>query len=289
MPTGPSRSPNCATGSACGRGPSSTTTWRKFNYHLTKLVGHFVAKTDTGYVLRRPGKRVADAILAGAVEEGSELEPSTIDYDCHFCGSPVAVWYTDGHFVLTCTECRGHRTTDEELTHDHDVEGYLATVELPPAGVEGRTPMELFRAASTWVHLAGLAVPSGVCPRCSARVEPEVDPCLEHDAEDGICDHCQRRLGLRIRLDCTNCTYEFDGPSLTGLLDAPELLAFAGAHGFNVTSTGIDWGWEWDEAVLSTDPFRCRIDVTIDEETLSLVVDEHLDVVESTRDTITDP
>ena len=27
-----------------------------FSYHLDKLVGHFVAKTDAGYVLRRPGE-----------------------------------------------------------------------------------------------------------------------------------------------------------------------------------------------------------------------------------------
>lgn len=251
----------------------------QFNYHLTKLVGHFVAKTDAGYELLPPGKRVVNAVLAGAVDAGPELEPTPIDYDCHFCTAPVAVQYTAGYFILTCTECPGHRITESEVELDHEPDGYLATVEFPPAGVAGRSPMELFRSASTWAHLNGLAVSSGVCPRCAARVEPGIDACPRHDASDGTCPRCDRRLAIRATFDCTNCTYEFEGPTLMAVLDEPAILAFAGRHGFNLTSTGIDWGWDWEEVVLDTDPFRGRLVITIDDDTLTLEIDETLRAV----------
>lgn len=228
----------------------------QFNYHLTKLVGHFVAKTTAGYELLPAGKRVVNAVLAGAVDTGPELDPTTIDYECHFCGAPVAVQYTAGHFLLTCTECRGHRTTETDVALEDEPAGYLATVEFPPAGVAGRSPMELFRSASTWTHLNGLAVSSGVCPRCAARVESSLDACADHDAGDDPCPRCDRRLAIQVTFDCANCTYEFRGPSVMGVMDHPALLEFAGAHGYNLTSTGIDWGWEWAETVLETEPFR---------------------------------
>ncbi|MFB6206666.1 MAG: ArsR/SmtB family transcription factor, partial [Haloglomus sp.] len=41
----------------------------QFNYHLDKLVGHFVRKTDDGYELRLAGRRVIYAVLSEAVTE----------------------------------------------------------------------------------------------------------------------------------------------------------------------------------------------------------------------------
>lgn len=39
----------------------------QFNYHLDKLVGHFVEDTEDGYGLRRAGERVIEAVVSGAV------------------------------------------------------------------------------------------------------------------------------------------------------------------------------------------------------------------------------
>ena len=46
----------------------------QFNYHLDRLVGHFVDRTDDGYELRQAGSRVVEAILSGAVTEDPVLE-----------------------------------------------------------------------------------------------------------------------------------------------------------------------------------------------------------------------
>lgn len=36
----------------------------RFNYHLEKLLGHFVVETDDGYRLRDIGRRAAEAVVA---------------------------------------------------------------------------------------------------------------------------------------------------------------------------------------------------------------------------------
>lgn len=46
----------------------------QFNYHLDKLVGHFVTQADDGYALRQAGDRVIEAILSGR----SPMPPSSI-------------------------------------------------------------------------------------------------------------------------------------------------------------------------------------------------------------------
>lgn len=37
----------------------------RFNYHLEKLIGHFVERSDEGYWLRTVGERAAKAVIAG--------------------------------------------------------------------------------------------------------------------------------------------------------------------------------------------------------------------------------
>jgi DNA-binding transcriptional ArsR family regulator len=44
----------------------------RFNYHLSKLVGHFVARVEGGYRLRPPGEQVVRAIDAGMFAEDDD-------------------------------------------------------------------------------------------------------------------------------------------------------------------------------------------------------------------------
>lgn len=50
-----------------------------FGYHLRKLVGHFVRKSDEGYTLWEAGRRVVEAVLAGAMTENPVMELTQID------------------------------------------------------------------------------------------------------------------------------------------------------------------------------------------------------------------
>ncbi|WP_435359019.1 DUF7351 domain-containing protein [Haloarchaeobius sp. DFWS5] len=254
----------------------------QFNYHLTKLLGHFVEKTDAGYELREPGRRIVQAVLAGAVDEGPALEPTAIDYACHFCGDDIEVSYADGHVALHCPTCAGNPATPTNPANPEH--GNLARLPFPPAGMVGRSPEAALRAAATWIHMDSLAAASGVCPSCAATVKVTIAACGEHESatRDGRCTSCDRNRAVRVTYDCTNCVFTFDGPVVMALLATPEVLAFVGRNGLNVTSKGFDWGWEYDETVVSTDPFEGCFTFTIGDDSLTLTVDDELSVVDAT-------
>ena len=254
----------------------------QFNYHLDKVVGHFVAKTDDGYALREPGRRVVQSVLSGAVTEDPVLEPTEIDYSCHYCGAPVEVSYSQGRLQLSCTECSGNY--DESTVRRRDVSANLSNMSLPPAGVQGRTAADALRTAATTSHLDAIAASNDICPRCSAPLDHSVSVCENHDASDGLCEVCEFRWMVRFRFQCTNCIYDQEFPAVMVLLDVPELLVFVGRHGLNTSSRGIEWGWDYEEEIISLKPFRGRFTLTIENEALVVTVDEDLSMIDIVRE-----
>jgi len=264
----------------------------QFNYHLDKVVGHFVRKTDEGYVLRPPGRRVVEAVLSGAVTETPTLERTTIDQHCEYCGSPVEMQWRDGSVELYCTSCAGKfgRTRGGGPEGSASVDGYLGRLTLPPAGVRDRSPDEVARTAWTWTNLEVMAFASGICPRCSATVEYERSVCETHDASGGLCPECDRHNAVTVGVECTNCILKTGGAAVLALLSNTELLSFVTDHDYNPIAPE-DIGpvneahQDYEEKVLSTDPFEARFTVSVNGDSLALTVDEDLEVVETARGT----
>jgi hypothetical protein len=258
----------------------------RFNYHLDRLVGHFVRRGEAGYELRRAGERVVEAVLSGAVTEAPELGPATVDIPCQYCGAPVGVRYREEEVTLFCTGCPG--VYGEQVgPEDH---GLLGTLFLPPAGVEGRSPPELLRAAYTWGGLATMSAVSGVCPRCSATVEASVDVCEDHDRVDGACEACGGRYAVGVRFRCTNCIYDRAGAFGAALLANVDLLRFLTAHGINPVDrssrSAVGVVMDYEEEVVSAEPFEARFTFAMDGDAITLTVDDDLSVVEATGDTV---
>ena len=265
----------------------------EFNYHLDRLVGHFVEKTDGGYRLREPGRRVIQSVLSGAVTDDPTLEPTEVDFHCLHCGGPLEVSYTRGKLRLSCTACVGDfdETTglgdfDESTVREREDESAsanLANMWFEPAGVRGRTAPDALRTASTTNHLDAMALSSDICPRCSAQVDHSVSVCESHDADGGLCEACGSRLAVWFRFRCTNCIYEKTCSAGMVFLDVPELLVFVGEHGLNTSSRAIEWGWEFEEEIVSVDPFEGRFTFTIEADSITLTVDDTLSVVDVTK------
>ena len=252
----------------------------QFNYHLDRLVGHFVSRSEDGYELRRAGERVVEAVLSGAVTQAPELGPTGVDRPCPYCGAGIEVRYREEELTLFCPECAGlygERVGPE----DH---GLLGTLFLPPAGVEGRDPGELLEAAYTWGGLATMSAVDGVCPRCSAAVEESVEVCEDHDPGEGVCGACGGRYAASVRFRCTNCIYDRGGAFGVRFLTNTDLLAFLTARGDSpfgapprsVFGTAMDY----EEEVRSTEPFEARFTFTAGGDALALTVGEDLSVVE---------
>lgn len=269
----------------------------QFNYHLEKVVGHFVRKTDVGYVLRQPGRRVVQAVLSGAVTDDPELDYTRIDDECWWCGGQLVVSYHQERLDLFCTECAGtygdsgiRRPTQMAATVPTvpDDLGYLGALFLPSAGIEDRTPEEAYRVGMVREMLEYLAISNDACPRCSGPIDTPVQVCDRHDATDGLCPACGNRKAVHLHVRCQNCIYRNQGTFVYTLYGTEELLGFlttSGAfpltpdseiHPFRVAGT-------YDEEVISTDPFEARFTFTAGAETLTLTVGDDLSVVDATR------
>lgn len=255
---------------------------RQFNYHLDKVVGHFVQKSDDGYELRHPGERVVEAVLSGAVTDVPVIERTTIDHACELCDAPIEMRLEEERLDTYCTECPGLRSK-EDPTGDGHLSGYF----LPPAGVKGRTPEELFEAAWTWTHLELLSLSSDICPRCSATVDVGMSVCEDHETGASLCDECTNRYAMRLHFRCPNCIFSVTGTAPVYLISHTRLLDFLTSHGRNPVSPRDPAAVQhvvstYDEEIVSRDPFEARLTFFIDGTSLTMTVDEDLSVVTTT-------
>lgn len=262
----------------------------QFNYHLDKLRGHFVHQTSEGYDLRRAGNRVIQAVLSGAITEAPVLEPTEIDGQCAYCGASTVVSFREGHLSHYCTECSGtygESPVDPDPPEDREPEelGFLGKMALPPAGIQERTPMEVYETASVRGTLDLLAIGRDVCPRCSAPIEQSVQFCEDHDTTERVCDRCGRRHAVLCRTSCRNCTYDNYAPLALLCLADPDVLAFLTTHGIDPL---VDWaGIDRTEEVANADPFEARFTYAVDDDALTVILDDAasvVDVVEPSSD-----
>lgn len=129
--------------------------------------------------------------------------------------------------------------------------------------------------------------------RCSAPVERSVDVCADHDAAESACATCGGRYSATVRFRCTNCIYERSGAFGVGLLTNTDLLAFLTAHGIDPvvpsSQSAIGVVTDYAEQVVSVDPFEARFTFTVDEDALTLTVDDDLSVVDVTAHPADEP
>jgi hypothetical protein len=264
-----------------------------FSYHLDRLVGHFVTRSDEGYSLTRAGRRVVEAVLSGAVTETPDLPLTGVDATCERCGGDVLVRWREGSVERFCTDCSGrydrsYRGDDGTPVRD----GYLGRYPLPPAGLRDRDADGTLRAAWTWGNLELLALSNGLCPRCSAPVERELSVCEDHesgpDEDADPCAACGRQDGTLVHAECTNCIYVVGGNALAAVTGHAAVLDFLTDHGYDPVAPSAVGEVEAvhepeEETVRGTDPLVVDLTLTADGERLSLRVDEELTVLDVSR------
>jgi|APHM01.1.fsa_nt_gi hypothetical protein len=261
----------------------------QFNYHLDRMVGHFVARTDDGYRLDSAGRRVVEAVLSGAVTGRPDLSRTEVEEPCPYCGSAVEIaWHGEG-VDMFCTSCAG-RYGAANRPDGETVEGYLGQHPLPPAGVRDRDADDVLQTAWTWGNLEILALASGVCPRCSATVEWETELCESHDSDGDICPQYDDRFALSVAVACTNCILQTGGEPVVALAAETDLLALLTETDRNPVSPETIHRVEavhgdYEEEVISPAPLRARYTFEADGDRLSLTVDGDLNVLETSHTT----
>lgn len=271
-----------------------------FSYHLERLVGHFVEKTGDGYILRETGQRIIQAVLSGAVTESPTVELMELDERCYHCGSQQLMDYRDHSAFIYCPGCSGNVDVPEDVLVRRLGSAELAselgvksTNPFPPSLVQGRSATEIRHAGTVRFHLDMFSWGTDLCPRCTATLDPSVAVCRTHGPAEGVCETCGNRQAIMFETTCTNCTYSKRGLFSYRLFCTHPMLDFLTDHGLNPVAPSFPeefWGnvTPYEEEVLSADPFGARFTFTIEQEALTLTVDDDLHVVNATRQDVSE-
>lgn len=233
----------------------------QFNYHLGKMTGKFVRKTDEGYEFKSAGRKVVSAILGGSFTGHPRVEPFDLGEACVLCGATLRATYADEHMTVQCPAC----------DHGH------GEFPFPPGGFHDRTDEEVMRAFNERVrHLHCLAA-DGVCPECNGRMVTEIVE--EPVASLGTARHVVHR--------CQQCRHELRSPVGLVLLDTADVVTFYRDHGIDLCRIPY-WSLSWcvtDDhlTVRSRDPWRLEISITLDDETLTVTLGDDLAVLDTER------
>jgi DNA-binding transcriptional ArsR family regulator len=271
-----------------------------FSYHLDQLEGHFVTKSDDGYELSPRGSQVYQAVLSGALTESPTVEPTELEENCYHCGTPIWTDYRNQRGFIYCPGCSGNHDISEDVLVDRlgskerAAEFAVKSSHLfPPALVRGRSASEMRRAGAAWFNLDMFALGIDLCPRCSAPLDPSVAVCESHNDAEELCEACGNLQAVMLVTTCMNCNYSKDGLFSFRLFAHTAMLDFITDHGLNPIAPEFPeqfWGYftPYDEEILSIDPFTAEFTFTIDNEALTLTVDDDLNVVETLRHTVSE-
>ncbi|WP_440990499.1 DUF7351 domain-containing protein [Haloarchaeobius baliensis] len=244
----------------------------QFNYHLTKLCDRFVRKTDEGYTLRAAGGMVVAAVLAGQYEAGGFDEPVSTGDPCPDCGGDVVLTYADERATIGCQDC------------DYAV----ASAGVPPGVFEDRDHADAPVLFDRWLRTRVAGVAGGFCMACQGPTAASLSPAA---ADGSRAAKFAEAADVHVQYECGRCGEIVLTTVPEALVHEPAVVAFYHEHGLDIGATP-SWRLPWltaTPAVVSEDPMRVSVTVTVGDDALSLVVDEALDVVAVDGDaTVTD-
>jgi hypothetical protein len=228
----------------------------KFNYHLNKLVGHFLSKGDGGYSLTQAGREVVRAVMAGTVTKHPEIGPEPINAQCVACAGTLVVRY-DEYGIVECEDCG-------EL---------VMWNEFPPAGLDTRSPAEVASTFDRWTQVRFSLAIDGVCPNCACEMRMEILDSAGESADDIATMH-----------RCANCKYEARVPLFGHVVSHPATISFFYDRGVDVTEMPY-WQMralarEFTEEVISQTPWTATMTVRSEGDALELILNENMDVVD---------
>lgn len=231
----------------------------RFTYHLKQLVDEFIEDTEGGYCLTLAGIRTYQAVVAGGVGEGVEVDPFEVGATCETCGESEHMWYADGRTHRGCLDC-------DTVTFREP---------LPPDTFDHDDPDSLVDTARRQHHRDLQSFHDGVCPYCLGDVAWKLTT-----TEDVVVAAADRILA---HVWCHDCAWFSYGGVGDHLYHHPAVSSFLYRHGVDVTAVSL-WADETDslERVTQADPLRIEVVYELGDERLTVVVDESMAVVSRT-------
>lgn len=240
-----------------------------FNYHLDKITGRFITKTDGGYALTQAGKHVNGALASGVYTTKGALEPVPLDASCRMCGGERTLQYEDEVVRVECASCPAD---------------WVAAV--PPAVLAGYDRDEIPRIVSRYLRTKFRRIVAGFCTYCDGRMERAVGPSEAMEVGPDASSGDQAPTQPVIQFDCQRCGATA-GLSLThGLLFThPAVISFYHDHGIDLRERLIwDIPVDPDQVTLDRrDPVRASVTFRVGDAERTVTVDETFSTVDIDR------
>ncbi|WP_148416396.1 hypothetical protein [Haloferax sp. KTX1] len=242
----------------------------RFNYHLDKLVGTFVKKSDEGYALRLPGQLIYQAVVAGTLTDRRTIERFPVG-DCPDCDGQLSAAYHPDHLLtVECVSC--------QMLFD--------AVHFPSRGLADRSNRKLLDAAYQRRHAKVETMRRGVCLGCGGVVERALQPSASITYGSASVEE-MAGLETYAVLACTGCNTSLVGHPANIALTAPAVVGFFADQNRDVVLAR----W-WDDPIVAAregievigkDPRAVAMVFEIDGDRLRIVLDDDLQVVKSER------
>jgi hypothetical protein len=228
----------------------------QLSYHLDHLIGSFLRSTEGGYELTATGENVLQAIEAGAYTDEPQFEPITLSGECPACHeTELRGAYSDGLLAVTCTACGAN----------------VVRYDLPPSAVVGRDERDVLESCDLRVRHEYAVAVAGTCPDCGGGCDVfvEQDDTYEEPREYAIAD-------------CGHCGNRVFAPLAAVVLWHPAVISLYWDAGVDATAIPF-WQLQsviaaWDVDVQSREPFAATVTVRGAEASLTVAVDDDLDV-----------
>jgi len=229
----------------------------KFNYHLDKLLGVYVAKVEEGYVPTASATALYRAVLAHRPTESID-RTGELDTPCPHCGGTLVEEYERSFFTLDCTECDGW----DGMTYS-----------FPQNGLRGRRGEQRYRAvARRAASDIGLAQ-TGQCPDCAGHIAVDIDPDWVDDTEPAV------------TMTCETCSWTVGVNALTAVQFVPEVARSLDTLGLEQPFLEHRLADLVTDSTRLSDPPRIEMQVETADGAVRVVVDEDLSVVSVEQDT----
>lgn len=239
----------------------------QFNYHLSKVVGPFVRKSDSGYRLSAAGKRAVGAVFAGELSGESlrDVEPVPTAGSCHDCETNLAVVVNESSVRVCCPSC----------------EAVYTEPEIPPGTLADWDREELPTVVNRWTRRWLNSVDLGLCEYCDGRTSTTVYRSGEAAGPEWFdADSGPDAIAV---YECERCGYATHGDISFAALTRPPLVAFYYDHGINLRKQPL-WALGLPErstvAVVQETPLRVELSVTLDDDTRTFRFDRELALVD---------
>lgn len=234
----------------------------QLNYHLQQLAGNLIKKTDGGYTTVARGFDLYEILRAGVVDRRQEPISVDADFDCYYCQAPVKARFSERKGIIECPNCDFR---------------YLSGDVAPPLRAFEDKEMA-FEQFSKYAHHTIIGYAQGICKTCGNAMRTDLIP-PEAVPQSGV-----KRSKVYVDRLCGYCGNHFQLRVGVSLLLDHSLRLFCLNHGVDVLTTPY-WKIEFAATdkyvtVNSRDPWEVKLAVTFCGDTLELVVDDYLNILE---------